>query len=192
MAELNRLYQAAIELQKFCQKKNWKFCFTGGLAVQRWGEPRLTVDVDITILTGFGSEEVFVDALLKEFSSRRDDARAFALSARVLLLRNVQDIPLDIALGAIPFEERSILRASRYSVGNQQELITCSAEDLIVYKCFANRDRDWADVEGILRRQHGKLNPKLIYDELIPLVALKQEPSILKKLEKKLAELISS
>jgi hypothetical protein len=31
---------------------------------------------------------------------------------------------------------------------------TCSAEDLIVYKAFADRPRDWVDVKGILLRQH--------------------------------------
>ena len=29
----------------------------GGVALQRWGEPRLTQDVDLTLLTGFGDEE---------------------------------------------------------------------------------------------------------------------------------------
>jgi hypothetical protein len=33
------------------------------LAVQRWGEPRITLDVDLTVLAGYGGERPFIDAL---------------------------------------------------------------------------------------------------------------------------------
>src|SRR5438552_3575923 len=36
----------------FCQEQGWRFCIIGGLALQRWGEPRLTRDIDI----GFSAE----------------------------------------------------------------------------------------------------------------------------------------
>ena len=32
-------------------------------------------------------------------------------------------------------------------------LIHLAAEDLIIYKAFADKSRDWADIEGILYRQ---------------------------------------
>ena len=84
----------------------------GGLAVQRWGEPRLTRDVDLTLLVGFGSEESYIDPLLKEFGARVEEPRQFALEHRVLLLRDANGVPLDLALGALPFEERTIERSS--------------------------------------------------------------------------------
>ncbi|MEX0777594.1 MAG: hypothetical protein WD042_17960 [Phycisphaeraceae bacterium] len=61
---------------------------------------------------------------------------------------------------------------------------TCSAEDLIVFKAFADRDRDWLDVKGVLIRQQGKLNFEQIERELAPLVELKEEPAILDKWHK--------
>jgi len=45
---VNALIQAAAELQAACVEHAWRFCFIGGLAVQRWGEPRETVNVDLT------------------------------------------------------------------------------------------------------------------------------------------------
>jgi len=57
------------------------------LALQRWGEPRETVDVDLTLLTGFGNEERFVEILLGRFEARIEKAAEFALTRRVLLLR---------------------------------------------------------------------------------------------------------
>ena len=45
---MTRLVQVAAELQRFLDSKSWANCIIGGLAVQRWGEPRLTEDVDLT------------------------------------------------------------------------------------------------------------------------------------------------
>lgn len=54
MAE--RLVEGAAEIQAFCREAALAFCFIGGLAVLRWGEPRLTRDVDVTVLAEYGSE----------------------------------------------------------------------------------------------------------------------------------------
>ncbi len=179
---MNPIFVAALEIQEFCRAKGWKFCFIGGLAVQRWGEPRLTQDVDLTILTSFGNEAAFVDPLLERFESRRQDARDFALRHRVLLVEAANGIPLDVALGAIPFEERAIERASGFSIGPNLALSTCSAEDLIVFKVVAGRDQDWLDVEGIAVRQAGRLEESRIWSELEPLLRLKEDPESAERL----------
>lgn len=59
------LVRAAAELQEFCEARRWRFCFIGGLTVQMWSELRATMDVDMTLLTGFGEERPFIDALLE-------------------------------------------------------------------------------------------------------------------------------
>lgn len=154
------VFDAAFEVQAFCEQQEWRFCFIGGLAVQRWGEQRATDDVDLTLLTGFGGEEVFVDAFLARFRARDERGREMALRRRVLLLVNANGVNLDVALGAIPFEVSSVERSSLWPV-TEGSLRTCSAEDLLVHKCFANRTRDWTDVEGILIRQWGRLDALL-------------------------------
>lgn len=176
--------QAASELQRFCQARSWRFCFIGGIAVQRWGEPRFTHDADLTLLTGFGQEEAFVDALLEQYEARSPGERDAALSNRVVRVEASNHVPLDIALGALPFEERTVGRASAWATNQPEEkLITCSAEDLVVHKAFAGRVRDWLDLEGVLKRHGRRLNIEQIWEELTPLVALKEEPEILTKLQ---------
>jgi hypothetical protein len=68
--------------------------------------------------------------------------------------------------------------------GQDLALNTCSAEDLVVHKAFAGRDRDWGDVESVLVRQHGKLNLPQVRSELKPLLELKGEVAALDKLER--------
>jgi hypothetical protein len=179
---INDALIAAFEVQKFLLAEDWAFCFIGGLAVQRWGEPRMTGDADLTLITGFGNEEPFVDKLLAAFKSRLPDARNFALVNRVLLLRASNGIPIDIGLGALPFEVSSAERATWWEIGDGKCLKTCTAEDLLVHKAFAGRDHDWGDVTGILLRQAKKLNMAQVRADLAPLAELKEEPQILSRL----------
>lgn len=185
---MNGVISAAAEVQAFCERQSWRFCFIGGLAVQRWGEPRETVDVDVTLLTGFGGEERFIQTLLEEFEARIAEAEKFAMDRRVLLLRSKQGVGLDIALGALPFETLMIERSSMFEFPPHIELRTCSAEDLIVLKAFAGRGQDWVDVERIIARQTGKLDWDYIIEQLRPLVELKNAPRILDDLAQRRAE----
>lgn len=186
----NPLFAAAYDLQTFCEQQSWAFCFIGGIAVQRWGQPRFTQDVDATLLTGFGDEDAFITPLLTRYAPRLPDGREFALQTRVLLLHTSDGIPLDIALGAIPFEEHAVQRASVFRFDDPYRLRTCSAEDLLVHKAFANRPQDWLDIDGILLRQGRALRLALVWDELAPLVALKEEPEILDRLRQRCADLL--
>lgn len=185
---MSALLDGALQLQQFCEQQGWRFCIIGGLAVLRWGEPRLTQDADMTLLTGFGGEAAYVDTLLGRYRARIAEARQFALRHRVLLLEADNGIPLDIALGAMPFEERSVERATLYEFARGYQLLTCSAEDLIVHKAFAARPQDWLDVETILIRQKGRLDLQLVWDELVPLAALKEAPEILDTLAQLIRE----
>lgn len=179
---MKTLFQTASELQNFFNKNNWRFCFIGGLALQRWGEARLTIDVDVTLLTGFGAEKEFIDALLSAYPARIPDPAAFAQENRVLLLKSANGVGIDIALAALPFEEEVIKRASLFEFLPGISLLTCSAEDLIVMKAFADRPRDWADVESIIGLQQGKLDRQYVLACLSPLCELKGAPQILSRI----------
>jgi len=178
------LFRLAAELQEICQRQQWLFCFIGGIAVQRWGEPRVTQDVDMTILTGFHDEKRYVDCLLRRFAPRISDAEEFALRHRVLLLQSESGIGIDIALGGLPFEQSAVQRASPFEFLPDVLLVTCLAEDLIVLKCFADRPRDWVDVESVIARQRSALDWTYVERFLVPLVEVKELPEILDRLRR--------
>jgi predicted nucleotidyltransferase len=181
---MEMLFKQALKLAKFLQAHQWRYCFIGGIALQRWGEPRLTRDIDITIITGIGEEETYIDLLLEAYSPRFPDAKDFALKNRVLLLVTEQKIPIDVALGAVAFEEKLVDRASEFEFLPGLSLRTCSAEDLVVLKAFADRSRDWADIETVLIRQKNLLHWEYIMKELRILCDLKESPEIPGRLEK--------
>lgn len=180
---MNALFAAAAEIQDYLQRAGERFCFIGGVALQRWGEPRLTRDVDLTLLCPYGAESPAVENLLAAFSPRMPDAREFALQHRVLLLSATSGVPIDIAFGGIPFEEHAVARASEFDFGDVR-LLTCSAEDLVVFKAFAGRERDWADIESIAMRQSRRMNWTLIYQELTPLAELRGGAETIARLQR--------
>lgn len=153
------------------------------MALQRWGEPRITRDVDLTLLCPFGSEGAAADRLLAKYKPRFEGARALALQRRVLLLWSAGGIGLDVAFGGLPFEERCVDNASDWELSPGIVLHTCSAEDLVILKTFAGRPRDWIDIESVLVRQRRILDWRLILRELKPLLELREAPESLKQLE---------
>jgi len=177
------LIRFAAELQVFFHQQGWNFCFIGGIALQAWGEPRLTRDIDVSLFTWFGAEEAFIKALTKRYPSRIPDAAQFALANRVLLLSSERGIPFDVALAAFPFEERIIVDARLVEFLEQVSLRICTATDLVLLKAFASRPKDWMDIEGIITRQGTRLDRKALHENLQPLCELKGDPEILRRLD---------
>jgi len=177
---MNHLFEAANEVCEFLTGKNWDYCIIGGLALQKWGEPRTTLDTDIALYTGLGEEESFVDPILERFQSRISEARVFALKHRVLLIQASNKKDIDIVLSALPFEREMIRRARRVEFAPSVRLPCCTAEDLVIMKVFANRPRDQLDAEGIVDRQH-QLDTEYILRQLAELCEIKEAPEILEK-----------
>ena len=166
------VFEAAREVQDFLRNSGSEFCFIGGVALQRWGQPRFTRDVDLTLLCPLGSEAETIDRVLGGLPGRMPDARAFALRNRVILAQTAAGIPVDVALGALDFEHRCVKRASEFDFGAGLNLRTCSAEDLVILKTFAGRGQDWVDIEYVIVRQRLTLDWRMVESELAPLLDL--------------------
>ena len=123
----------------------------GGIAVIARGVPRQTVDIDVTIW----AEGLDVDAILPALASealvpRTADAVSFARERHVLLLRHEPTgTPLELILAYLPFERLALERADLIDFGGVS-VPAATAEDLIIYKSVAWRDRDRSDVERLL------------------------------------------
>ena len=180
---INPLFEAGFEFQTTFQKLKWPFCFIGGLSVIRWGELRMTQDIDLCLLCGFGNEDKYIDVLLKKFKSRIVDAKDFARKNRVLLLLASNEVPVDVSLSGLPFENEMIEQATLFEFYDECSLITCTSEDLIILKAFADRTKDWVDVESIILRQGKNLDEQYIMDRLMPLCELNESVDIITKLE---------
>lgn len=150
---------AAYEIGSYLNDRGILYAVIGGLAVQVWGEPRLTVDVDLTISTSIEQElSNPVDTILERFPSRVAHALEFARKHRMILITASNGINVDISLGLPGYEDEMLARAIEFEIEPGKSIRLCSAEDLIIHKAIAGRPQDIADIQGIVYRQGDRLN----------------------------------
>lgn len=186
--DLADLFLAAQRLQQDWDREGIRFCFIGGIAVQHWGEPRMTNDLDATVAGEFGSERQLATRLLRGLHPRIEDAIEFAKVNRVLLMRDSRGVPIDASLAAMPYELGVIERSAQELVRPGISIRLCNASDLVIMKAFANRPRDWQDIRGILIRSGARLDRNRIRAELSILADLKEEPEIMAQIDQLLSE----
>jgi hypothetical protein len=150
---VNGQFEAVWELHRFFTDRGIPYVIIGGIAVQRWGEPRLTIDVDLAILLPPGREDQQLQEIAAAFPPRLPDAVAFAVEHRVMPIDVPGASPADLSLALPGFEEDAIARAVDYEVGPARSVRLCTAEDLVVYKCVAGRPQDLLDLDGIVARR---------------------------------------
>lgn len=126
----------------------------GGVAASLLGRPRVTRDIGALVFLEESKWATFLaTGLTCGFVPRLADAVAFAHQARVLLVRHeASGIDLDIAFGALPFEEEAVKHTIWRDVAGIQIPLPLP-EDLLIMKAVAHRPRDLADIEAILAAQ---------------------------------------
>ena len=167
-------HSAIRELHEFLTSQGIPYALIGGIAVQFWGEPRYTQDVDLTVVLDMAHERELVHTITSHFAPRISNADVFALDNRVILVRSASGCPIDISLGLPGYEEEVIARAVSVDLSpNARGIRVFTAEDLVVMKIVAGRPRDMDDMEGIIIRQQDALDIDYIrlklkgFDELL-------------------------
>jgi len=159
---MNDLAEAAVEIHAWLRTRHVPHLFIGGFAVQYWGEPRATADVDLTIVLSAEEEEQVIRDLIAHFRPRLSDAAEYAIKNRVLLVFASNGCGIDITLADPWFENDAVARAVNVQVLGHKTIPITSAEDLIVYKAVAHRATDTQDIASIIVRQGRNLKLAVI------------------------------
>jgi len=145
-----------------------EYALGGAIALSFWGEPRGTLDVDVTLflppdkpseclwlLQDLDCELIVPEAL----ASLREDG-----FCRV----KYHGLRLDVFLPIVDFYSAAQARRRTVRLAGQSVMIW-DAESLIVFKLMFFRRKDVADVEGILRVQRGRLDLDWVRSHLVEL-----------------------
>ncbi|MDF1501198.1 MAG: hypothetical protein P1P76_12090 [Anaerolineales bacterium] len=158
---MNPQIKAALAMHDFFfENLKLNYAVIGGIALQFWGEPRFTHDLDITVQDRLDLAEL-VKVTTETFGSRVSDPNAFAKETRMLLL-NVEDVDVDVAVALRGYEDSLFERVQSYEVEQGKRLNICSAEDLIIHKALAGRPQDITDIQGVIDRQGDSLDVQYI------------------------------
>jgi hypothetical protein len=170
--------QVLLELARALERQGVPYMVIGGHANALWGEPRSTLDIDVTVWLEDEQIPELVEGLSPEFTVLVTDAVGFVRETRVLPLDAAGGLRVDVIFGLLPFEEDAIRRAVPIEVGGQQVRFV-TAEDLILLKIVSTRDRDLEDVRGIVRRRLKKLDVGYLEPRIRELATLLERPQIL-------------
>ncbi len=154
--------EAAWEIHCFLAAQQVPYAIIGGLAVQRWGEPRFTRDVDITVVVPLEQAASFIGAVVENFVPRIENAAAFARRSRVILIWATNGCQVDISLGLPGYEDEVIRRAIDFDLEPGKVVRLCAPEDLVIHKAVAGRPCDLEDIRGIVHRRGKSLDTGLI------------------------------
>lgn len=153
------------------------YMIIGGLANAVWGEPRATLDIDVTVSADTVDASRIATLLETEFRVLVSDPPSFVEETRVLPLQSHTGVRVDLIFGLLPFEREAVARARSVEVAGR-EIRFCTPEDLILLKIISQREKDQADVQGILRHRFRELDLGYLEPRIGELSELLSRPEI--------------
>ena len=155
---MNPFEKTLKDIDDFCISNKIKYAIIGGLALIFYKIQRTTNDIGITLLTDLENMESVGKQIINKFKPILSDPIPFFQKNFVLPVTDKKtEIQIDFTAGLTEFDKQVILRSERKKFGSLN-LPFCTIEDLIIYKLFAARHKDMADLEEIAKIHKDKLN----------------------------------
>jgi hypothetical protein len=146
------LERAVLDIATTLESFRLEYAIVGGIANAIWGEPRATIDVDVTVSINEEDLPTIVPDLAGRFRPAVADPVAFVQQTRVLPLDTSDGVRIDVIFALLPFELDAIHRAQDLAIAGRKVRVV-TPEDLIVMKIISDRPKDVDDAEAIVRRR---------------------------------------
>jgi predicted nucleotidyltransferase len=175
---MTALERALVTAVRRLEELEIPYMLIGGLANAVWGEPRATLDVDITVWVPEDMIAGLVNKFEPELRPMISDPASFIRETRVLPLVSDENIRVDLIFGLVQLEQDAIDRAVTVTVAGLQ-LRCCTAEDLILMKIISDRPQDQFDARGIALRRIRELDLDYLEPRIQELARGLERPRIL-------------
>jgi predicted nucleotidyltransferase len=123
----------------------------GGQAVLRYGEPRLTKDIDVTLGLGIEGLPTIKEVVARlSFAILVDDPETFVRKTLVLpVMDEDSGIRVDFMFSFSQYEKQALDRATGVKIKGTP-VNFASLEDVVIHKIIAGRPRDMEDIRSML------------------------------------------
>jgi predicted nucleotidyltransferase len=173
----NELLDALKQVLQVLEKQEYRYAIIGGIANQIWGQARFTYDIDIKVLVPDTDYDSVRETLVSAFpESGRPEMPLNPLIVSV----KIHNVIVDFLLSTPGYEEQIVHRAVKSIIAGLSVWV-CSAEDLIIQKALANREKDWQDIEGIVIEQGEQLEQEYIEEWLTQFADILEQPELLNR-----------
>lgn len=181
------LEAALLEMTALLEELHFDYMLIGGVAVALWGEPRATLDVDLTLWVESDRLESAVEILAARLAVRTAKPLEFVRRSRVLPVRASNGIPVDLLFAAWPLEQLAIGRAVERQVAGAMVRVA-GLDDLLLLKLISDRPKDLADAAALLRRHRAAVNVEWLDRELSTLAEAIAEPDKVERFRRMLQD----
>jgi hypothetical protein len=168
---------ALTAITSFLEHSGVPYMVIGGIANLVWGEPRATLDIDITVLVPSDAQEAFIQRVGREYRILVPNPGDFVRDTRVLPVEARSGIRIDLVFGLLPFEEDAVRRAVSVATA-ARSIRVCTAEDLIIMKIISDRPQDIADARAIVRRRFRELDLDYLEPRIAEIATLLERSEI--------------
>jgi hypothetical protein len=131
--------EALAALARHLDQHQISYIVIGGLVNAVWGEPRATLDINVTVAAETSDALQIAAILEQEFRVLVSDPEGFVQETRVLPLESQAGVRVDLIFDLLPFELEAIERAKPVAIA-QEAIRVCTPEDLILLKIISRRD----------------------------------------------------
>ncbi len=175
-AELEKALRTAI---RFMERQGIRYAIIGGVAVSQWGFDRYSEDVDFKIYVPGSDFPAMREMIRKKFPV---NAREHLPPNSPVVAVKIHGVTVDFGLGYPGFDEIVIERAVEITI-NDFAMRFATAEDLIILKLIAERNKDWLDVEGLTKMQYPNLDFGYIRGWLAEFAEWLEQPELIQRYE---------
>ena len=169
---------ALVEVASLLEEFALPYMVIGGLAVALWGEPRATIDVDLSLWVEPENLEGTIGELCRRLRCLPQHPLAFVERSRVLPAVTAAGVRVDLVFAAHTLEREAIGRAQAKPLGGKK-IMVASVEDLILMKLTSEREKDTEDARRLLRRFRATLDRAYLEPRLAELAEALGRPDIL-------------
>jgi hypothetical protein len=157
------IVDALFKLLQILNRLKLAYMLVGGFAVNYYGEPRATGDIDISIAIDSENIKKFLTVLKKaKFVFHEKEVLTLVkMSNRFLIFDPSNTYRIDCWIPKTSFELNALGRRQNVKIAGQK-LFLPTVEDLILFKLLAGRNKDIDDLNWIIKRQAKKLDRKYL------------------------------
>ena len=174
---MSDLETALLDVARIFEGAGIQYMVIGGMANAIWGQPRATVDVDLTVGVGADQSRALLSLLGPSVQSAPPDPEEFAGDTGVLPFVHTTGIRVDLIFGTNAYAAEALRRALTLMISGAAVKV-CSPEDLIIHKLMASREKDRVDVEALIRLRKQTLDRSYLDPRVRELALALERPEI--------------
>lgn len=183
MPDTNDIKSLLSEAAGLAERGGMEYVIIGGIAVNVWGNPRTTSDVDIVVLLDPDKYAAFLKLAGRQGFAFNSKKALIQLKTMGMCRLMHGEYHIDFIMGYSDFEKTVFKRKKKIKIFGINVWIA-SPEDVILYKLLSGRNIDLADILNIVETQAGKLDAKYLRARARQMQIDLARTDILKNLEK--------